>query len=185
MRRLLTFVGVFTVLAGCGDDGFNPSVPGSTPLNQLSAEQASQLCVESVNYDRASTTAAKTFEQQCRAIGILAVVAADGTDALAPAVCADAYNKCKQGLPPVPPSVATVCKDAAADLAPCTATVDQFATCVEEQVGFVVPSCNGITNAKAQALLEQPAGPTCEQVQASCGLTSAALRMTSALKSAR
>jgi hypothetical protein len=177
MRKVL--VGVLAVVA-CGGGSepatFNPSGPGSTPINQLSAADATKLCTEELTHEENAFSPASEAEYTCRAEGYDAVglAATDtSTDAEIQAFCKVGYDACKSN-PPAPPAgapIATVCADAMAQVTTCTATVDQYAACVNERFALVpklIVPCNQLTRAKLLEIVLTADGPACQTFAAAC-----------------
>ena len=194
MRKVLW---VFIVVAGCGggDGGpstFDPSAPGGTPLNQLDATQATALCTEELTYEDNAFSPASQVEYTCRAAGYEAVgigATTSSTDAEIQAFCMAGYNACKSNPPMPAPStdIAMVCATAMATLPACTATVNQYAACINERARSVpktlVP-CSQVTKAKVLELLLTPDGPACAAFNPACPALAASALMASPLKMA-
>lgn len=185
MKNRLVIVGVLFAM-GCGADGFQPSAPGGTPLNQLSAQQAQQLCKEDVSYEQAAFSEPQRLEYTCRALAIVSVLnlPATSTDAQLQAGCTATYELCKADPPTVTPSnPAVVCAAAASDIANCAATVSQYAACVNEAVDSVprlVVPCSQVTKGKVVDLLAS--GPACTTLEGLCpDLNASALKTSSPL----
>jgi hypothetical protein len=172
---LITAVMGMMLAAGCGGSssgngsGFQSSVPASTPLDMLSAAQATQLCMTSLAYINTQVTSelnSKDFH--CRTTGILAAaiqssLTSGTTDAQLQMACTQAYNACLSA--PADGGVTggldagtgtATCSTAMSDLANCTATVGQYDSCVNGTVSAIqtaFPPCNQLTMATITALL--------------------------------
>jgi hypothetical protein len=144
-------------LAACGGGSrggsttFTTSVPGSTPLNQVSGTQLTTLCNDVYKYVTAvdeNVFANQTLKQgKCTALGYDAAFAANATtDAELQSACSMEYNQCLQyTLSPGPP---TCFKTPPAS---CTATVSQYEACLNDVVVAAeailgsLPSCSSLT----------------------------------------
>lgn len=157
------------VAIGCGSDGFDPSAPGNKPLDQLTTQEATTLCEESIAHFKAVYPQSRRTEDDCRVAGLTAArdVAFESPPAELQAACKSAYAACKSD-PPAPPQDFD-CAGARAELARCTATVDQYAACLNEQLDHVIPSCAGLTR---QIIIDEitASGDACEVYYASCEL---------------
>lgn len=167
MRTATFLVGVLMAV-GCGSDGYDSSLPGSKPVNQLTAPEATKLCEEVIAYTKGVYTDARLIEDSCRVAGLTAArdLPGEATSRELEQKCQAEYAACKLD-PPGPPGYYD-CADARPVLAPCSATVDQYAACVNEQLAEVVPSCAGLTRATIDRLSRDEDGPACEIYYASC-----------------
>lgn len=163
----MTFLGL-ALAVGCGSDGFNPSAPGSKPLNQLTTQEETRLCEEVVAYGKVAYSESRRAEEECRVAGLLAArdLALESTATQLQAACREAYGACKVD-PPAPPDVSD-CSTAHDELMACTATVDQFAACLDEQLAHAIPSCAGLTREIITEESRNESGPACTIYYASC-----------------
>jgi hypothetical protein len=165
-RALL--LGVLFLAIGCGSDGFDPSLPGSKPLDQLSTQEASKLCQEVVAYAKTAYPEARRVEEECRVAGLIAArdLALDSTAAQLQAACKEAYEACKVDPPPAPE--APDCSVARDEFTACSATVDQYAACLDERLADPIPSCTGLTRDIIFQESRNEAGPACAAYHATC-----------------
>jgi len=134
-----------------GGGGFSTSVPGSTPLKDLTPDQLMQLCSDAQKYSDA-VIGPVTSDLLCK-VQALAAAAQEMTDA-------EAQSACKGGLAACTPDVTSdpgMCNGATAET--CTATVADLALCANDTQAAIttfvatIPSCDAITPEKAQAAL--------------------------------
>jgi hypothetical protein len=192
MRRIAVVVCVLAVV-GCdgGSSTFNPSGPGATPIEQLSPQQATTLCTEELTFEANFLSPSTKVEYTCRVAGFQAVALAGNsiaTDADVQAFCKVGYDACKANPPasdPAPTDITTVCATASTITVGCSATVDQYAACINERVGMlpkVAPPCNQLTKAKLLEIALTQDGPACTHVMDLCPQLASSEMMTSALK---
>jgi hypothetical protein len=156
--------------------GFMTSVPGTTPLKDLTPDQKSKLCDDLQKYSDSSLSA-PLADYECKALALVAAAQAT-TDAAAQTACKSSLTGCT----PDPTSGTTMCTGDTA--ATCTATVADLGVCFNDTAAAVnaldasVPSCDGMTLAQAQAALvalaasgdggfTEPA--SCTKYDAACG----------------
>jgi hypothetical protein len=154
--------------------GFSTSVPGSTPLKDLTPEQAAQLCSDLQKYADTSLSP-PLADYECKALGLVAAAQAT-TDAAAQSACKTSRTQCA----PTTTTGTGMCDTSEA--ATCTATVADATVCLNDTAAAVaalaasVPSCDGMTLAQAQAALgalatgglELTNPPSCTKYQAEC-----------------
>jgi hypothetical protein len=185
---------VLAMAVGCGggSSGFNPGVPGSKPVGQLSGDEAKTLCDNTVAHYRMTLTSSTGRESTCRAAG--AVVAslqstATATDLQIQFTCIAGYTLCEQaiadgGLDALSgvgggDGGADPCAGAANPDPTCTATVAQYTACINESEAALMkayPSCAELTKAKLTELTSAPGGilgagtngPACTAFSAAC-----------------
>lgn len=170
------------------DSAFDPSAPGFTRLNQLSDQEATQLCMEGLAYFRAHSTRAMELEDACRDRGIRRAfeLDADATEADARTACQLGYQACEADPPPLATDFSTVeiCANAVelGVYRRCAATVEQYAACENESIRDYPRffSCFQLTKAKLAALTNE-GGPACQAFSAACTPESASA-LTAALK---
>lgn len=169
--RTATIIVALSWAVGCGSEGFDPSEPGATPLNQLSVQEVNHLCREWVAFRKAAYPSEKEIEYGCRYSGIDEATSSNvgPTDADVQAACKAGYDRCTQDpRPPVWSRPAVVwCEGFPAFAAACTGTVDQYAACITEQaVAPPPPACDRLTRADLEAALKP--GPACATFDATC-----------------
>ena len=154
--------------------GFMTSVPGTTPLKDLTPDQKTQLCSDLEKFSDA-TLAAPLADYVCKAEALVATAQA-ATDADAQTACKASLTGCTADPTP------SMCTGDTA--ATCTATVADLSVCFNDTSSAVnalassVPSCEGMTKAQAQAAVlalaasgnggfTEPA--SCTKYDAECG----------------
>jgi hypothetical protein len=152
---------------------FTTSVPASTPLGSLTPDQLTQICSDVKKYVDSTLGAAAT-NYECQTFAVIAAVTAT-SDAAAEAACKASLSTCT----PVQNGTATC------DASPstCTATVGEATTCFNDlntslqAAAAALPSCNGLTVAKANAALTALSSdggsplsdpPSCTKLDAEC-----------------
>ena len=131
--------------------GFMTSVPGTTPVKDLTPDQKTQLCSDIEKWADA-TVLAPLADFQCKALALVAAAQAT-TDADAQTACKSALTDCTAD----PSSGTGMCN--ADTSATCTATVADLSVCYNDTAAAVatlagtVPSCDGKTLAQDQAAL--------------------------------
>ena len=149
-----------------GNTGSGAGVPGDTPLNELTDDQAQALCEAfGKRFDNAQ------FEDiACKLESVFSAILAQ-TDAEAQMMCKTAYDQCKS----MPPDTTQNCEKPSSD---CTATVDELNACLDAyneslgDVGASLPSCDTLKAGDLTALFSglgsmmQPAA--CTAYQAKC-----------------
>lgn len=185
MRNAMIGLGVL-VAVGCGSDGFNPSAPGSTRLNDLPPQDSSKLCIEALTFYQAKVSRAVELESACRGAGVTRVLSLPNqpTDAETRATCQAGYDACKTSPPPLvsDQSPADLCAAGAGDFGTCTATVDQYAACVTEVAttyATTIPPCSQLTTAKVLELIDDEGGPACQAIATVCPDSATSALMTS------
>jgi hypothetical protein len=203
---------ISTVAMGCGGggggsggSGFNPSVPASKPLNQLSAADATKLCMDTDAYLNTQLTAELSSQDfACRALGLESAalsVDASSTDATVRKACQDAYTLCLNipadaGANDVDAGTSSSdCTNAQQQLSTCSATVGQLSACVSEETSSIqsaFPPCNQLTVAKLTAVTgdggadSTTSGPACTTLDTACpGLMGDTSMMSSMLSAAK
>jgi hypothetical protein len=178
---------ISTVAMGCGGggggSGFSTSVPPGTPLNKLSASDATKLCMDTGTFVNAQVKADlgnKAFE--CRVASddvALNSATATTTDAMLQQACQEFYQTCLTTPIPADAGVgdfedtsSTDCSTAPTDVASCTATVAQYSACVSETVTdiqIIFPACNQLTTTSLSVDAGASAtGPACTTFYALC-----------------
>jgi hypothetical protein len=154
--------------------GFMTSVPGSTPLKDLTPDQKAQLCSDLEKYV-AGSFSAPLADFQCKTSAMLAAALAT-SDAAAQTACTSSLAQCTTDTTTEP----NMCD--ASEAATCTATVADAITCLNDETAAIaainatVPGCTGLTVAKAQAALaalgagggDELNPPSCTKYQAEC-----------------
>ena len=153
--------------------GFMTSVPGSTPLKDLTPDQQAQLCSDLEKYV-AGSISAPLADFQCKVFAMLAAAQAT-SDAAAQTACTSSLAQCTPDATTEP----SMCDASAA--ATCTATVADATTCINDETSAIaaitasVPGCTGLTVAKAQAALaalgaggDSVNPPSCTKYQTEC-----------------
>ena len=216
---------VIVLAVGCGGNsggsssstGFNPGVQGSKTLNQLSPADVQILCKNEEAYFTSPSTLFVTQDVTCRLAGLfVALLGSDATstDAEIQMMCQQGYSACVSDdggvttaddggvtTTDVDAGAGSDCAGAMSAPADCTATVDQYTACLNEEIAELqnsAPACNELTQAKlamfasaADGGASMPmAGPACTAFQAACpGIaineTSSALRAMSRTRAAR
>jgi hypothetical protein len=211
IKGLRLAVVISTVAMGCGggsSSGFSTSVPGSTPLNKLSAADATKLCMDTEAYEQAQlTTELSSKDFECRAGGLAAAAfGADSTstNATVQKACQDFYTLCLKtpldgGASDVDAGTSSSdCTNAQQQVSSCTATVSQLSACVSEMTSAIqsaFPPCNQLTLTNVSAFTSDAgtdptsSGPACTTLDTACpGLlsdTSMTSSMLTATKSGR
>jgi hypothetical protein len=178
-----------------GTTTFTTSVPGSTPLNQVSGVLLTTLCNDVYQYVTAvdvDVFASQTLKQgKCTTLGYLAAetasanAGAGATDADLQSACSMEYNQCLQLTLSPSPRMCVMAPSAS-----CTATVSQYAACVNdvfvaaEAILPTLPSCSALTVSTLSADASQagigaaassgPASWAATSGPASCAIFSAA-----------
>lgn len=167
------------VCAACGgeEEGeLATSVPGSTPLNQLSAKQAAALCRESNAFIEANGFRTSSQELVCKSLApITASLASPATDAELIQGCSAAYQRCL-----AEPADTTAETGEACGLhgTTCTATVAEYEACLEATALWYTtvieayPECSELTLDNVAAGTGNTTALTppteCQQLQAKC-----------------
>ena len=169
------FVACVACLA-CGDTNrppFHTSLNGGTPLGQLSAADAQQLCFDTWAFFRAND------DDVCVASGIRAAVGLeqatpDVGDADLQRACAMARDACQKGLVAQDP-LGVRCGSPQAS---CTGTVEQLGVCLGDAANVIdevvasIPSCESVTRPGLTAPVVAAVTPalpaTCAVVQQGC-----------------
>jgi hypothetical protein len=202
---------ISTVAIGCGGgggSGFSTSVPGSTPLNKLSAADATKLCMDTAAYEQAQfTTDFSNKDFECRAGGLAAASASadsTSTNATVQKACQDFYTLCLNtpldggALDVDAGTSSSDCTNAQQQVSSCSATVMQLSACVTEmssEIQSAFPPCNQLTLANISAFTSDAgtdltaSGPACTTLDTACpgilGDTSMTSSMLTAMKSGR
>jgi hypothetical protein len=171
------FAGLVGIACGGEDEGeLATSVPGSTPLNQLSAEQAAALCREVNAFIEASGFRTSSQALACKSLApITASLASPASDAELVQGCSAAYQRCLAH-----PVGTTAETGEACGLhgTTCTATVAEYEACLEARDLWyrtaieAYPECSEVTLKNVAAgsgdttALTPPA--ECQQVEAKC-----------------
>jgi hypothetical protein len=173
---------------GCSDGaaGFQSSVPGQASLAQLSPDQVRTLCEEQVVYDCAVQVSTAARARVCwlagrkAALGLLfAQDPVARADADLRKACQTAWDSCAVQTTPActnaSQAAASRCASTIMPTSDCTATVDQYAACVnalEAPLTAPAPSCASVTAAWLMAPTDPlpatapPAG--CQALRAAC-----------------
>jgi hypothetical protein len=193
MRKLGVLSGiVLAMVLGCGggSSGFNPGVPGNKPLGTLSPSEAKTLCTNTFAHVQQELNSSAGREGGCRAVGAYIASTSGGanaTDLQIQFACTAGYTLCQQTLADggaaalgggadggVDPCAATTTAPST-----CTATVDQYSACVNENDDALLntyPPCNQLTKAKLAMLTAADggitgaysSGPACAAFTAAC-----------------
>jgi hypothetical protein len=193
MRKLGVVSGILVaMLAGCGggSSGFNPGVPGNKPVSTLSGAEAKTLCMNTVAHLQSQLSSSSGREGACRAVGAAFAstsVGASANDVQIQLACSAGYALCQQTLADGGAAILTgggdggvdPCANASTAPATCTATVDQYAACINENDSVLVntyPPCAQLTKAKLSQLTGMDggigatgaSGPACQAFAAAC-----------------
>ena len=179
----LTGLLLATVAAGCHSSspanlgGFQSSLPADTQLDQLSTGQIQTFCTELDNFETSSGEVMDSEQLTCLLAGFLAAEfsAAPQTRASVDAACTTAYNQCLAQATSTP---ATFNCPSMSALSGCTATVGEYAAClndatkVEAQQLQSIPTCADLTVAdltSSSGPVQMPPLPqSCQTFNAKC-----------------
>ncbi len=144
---------------GSSAGDFSTSVPGSTPLGNLSDSQTTALCSDLEAY----TAKSNLLKVSCGLDGLLAAqTATDTSDAGLQAACKGAYDSCNAD------STATTTCDKPS--AACTATVAELTACLNDTAqefdSISVPECSTLTSATLSLAFAGLAGLSTDQTAA-------------------
>jgi hypothetical protein len=170
---------LLAVGAGCHSStanlgGFSSSIPGGTQFDQLSSAQVQTFCNEVDAFDTSSGQDMDALEITCLFGGLIAaeLSAAPQTNASVQAACTTAYNQCLAG------ATSTFSCPSTAALAGCTATVSEYAAClndatkIEVQTIQSLPTCADLTVAdlvtSSGTVSATPLPPSCQTLNAKC-----------------
>jgi hypothetical protein len=191
MRKLGVPSGiVLAMFLGCGggSSGFNPGVPGSKPIGTLSGAEAKTLCMNTFAHYQAELSSSAGREGGCRFFGALFASSnlnANTTDLQIQFACAAGYTICQQTLADGGAALITggadggvdPCANTATAPTTCTATVDQYSACVNENDNTLLntyPPCAQLTKARLTQLsavdggVTGGGGPACQAFTAAC-----------------
>jgi hypothetical protein len=207
IKELGLAVVISAVAMGCGGggggSGFSTSVPASKPLNQLSAADATKLCMDTEAYLQAQLSAElSSTDFACRAVGLeVAALSADASSTTASVrqACQDAYTACLNspadaGVGDIDAGTSsTDCTNAQQQLSTCSATVGQLSACVNEETSSVqsaFPPCDQLTLTEVSAVTADggtdptTSGPACTAIDTACPGFSTDTSMMSSMLSA-
>jgi len=135
---------------GGGDGKFNPGVPGSTPLGGLTPAQVDTIC----HAERSFQAQPSIEMDSCRVTAFLTAAFGsldpNATDADLQAACASTYDSCLQTAADAGAGAGGTCDPPPAN---CTATVNEFAACINDQaaanheLAAALPACDAVTRA--------------------------------------
>lgn len=145
---------------------------GSAALNTLTAAEATQLCTDTGAY----ITAAISRPTGCKYAAIVAAASTSApTNEQMQAACASSEASCNQDASVPGPGEMTSC----GQIPPtCTATIEQYSTCVMDQADIFeqeaneLTSCSMLTFANLSTVYDVPtaanAAPSCVTLQTAC-----------------
>jgi hypothetical protein len=155
--------GLLPAVHGCGGGGFNSRVDGSKQLEDISADEAKQLCEDANDYADSTIGSAELEKYGC---SVAAIYTGAGSVDDPKGDCQTAYDACIAN----PPGNTTSCDMATSP--PCTATVDDYEKCIEETAAAIEDFVSSFSCDKVDELKDKTnplQGAVCKKVSDTCG----------------
>jgi len=163
-----------SLLLGCGGGGVNSGVDPAKPANEVTDEEAEDVCQATADYAESKVSRERACTASAVAVGLQQL--AGGDDAMQEA-CSEAYDQCVDAV-----ETETDCSDASAEVTECddTVTVGDVETCLQDQVDagvaaldYLPSTCSELTLDYIQDLAENPpeeaeTSAACETVYDGC-----------------